>query len=597
MDWSNVISEIITADSAPMTELQAEVTSNQAKITTYKALESDATSLQTAVQGLEDSGTNVFTERTASMADSGSSWTPSASASTPTGSYSIDVTQLATQAMLTGATGISGPLSASSTVSGVTLATMNTATAVTAGTFTVNGQPITVSLTDSLQDVFNAIETATGTVSAAYNPTSDTSNPDTVTLTNSGGPLVLGAANDTSNFLQVMGLAGNGTDSVTSASALGSVSLSSPIASAGLKGTLSGQDSSGNGSFAINGVTISYNVNTDSLQDVIDRINGSSAGVTASFDSQTNQMVLVNNVTGNVGITASDNASAGNLLSVLGLASGSALQLGKNALFTVNNGPSRTALTNNLSSEDLGVSGLALSVNTEDTQTVQVAPDSASMTAAIQAFITAYNQFTTDIGTDTAITSNSSGTVTTSILSGNFEVSDWGQELQALTFGGGGSGTIQRLDQIGIGFSGTSNQLSITDSAQLQTALSSNPQGVAAFFQSGSSGLASTIDTYLSQVVTQNIGNQTDLTDTNSQLNDQISVLQTYLTNQQAALTAEFTAMESAIEQSQSEEAYISGITSSGSSSSSSAGSTISSSAYSTPSSTSSTSGSSSSSS
>jgi flagellar hook-associated protein 2 len=454
MDWSNVISEIITADSAPKTELQAEVTANQAKITTYKALESDATSLQTAVQGLEDSGTDVFAGRTASMADSGSSWTPSANQSTPTGAYAIDVTQLATQARINGAAGISGPLSASSNVSGVTLANMNTATAVTPGTFTVNGRPVTVSLSESLQDVFNAIETATGTVTAAYNPASDTSNPDTVTLTSTGGPLVLGAANDTSNFLQVMRLASNGTASVTSASALGSASLSSPLASAGLKGTLSGQDSSGNGSFAINGVTIDYNVNTDSLQDVIDKINGSSAGVTASFDTQTNQMALVNNVTGNVGIAASDTASAGNLLSVLGLAGGSMLQLGKNALFTVNSGPARAALTNDLSASDLGVSGLAVSVDTEDTQTIQVAPDTASMQTAIQAFITAYNQFASDISTDTAITSSSTGTVTTSILSGNFEVSDWGQELQALAFGGagGGSGSIQRLDQIGIGF-------------------------------------------------------------------------------------------------------------------------------------------------
>jgi len=594
MNWSNVVSEIIAADSAPKTELQAEVTANQAKITTYKALESDATSLQTAVQGLEDFGTNVFTARTATMAGSGS-WIPNASQSTPTGSYAIDVTRLATQAQLTGATGISGPLSASSTVSGVSIATMNTATPVIAGTFTVNGQPVRVSLTDSLQDVFDAITTAVGTVSAVYNPTTDLVNPDTVTLANSAGPLVLGAANDTSNFLQVMGLAGNGTASATSASALGSVSLSSPIATSGLKAGLSGQDLLGNGSFTVNGVGISYNVNTDSIQDVMNKITGSSAGVAASFDIQNNQIVLTNKMTGNIGISASDDSGSGNLLSALGLETGSSLVLGKSAQFTVNGGSPRTAMTNNLSSADLGVSGLSLSVNTEEKQTVQVAPDTGSMQTAIQAFITAYNQFASDISTDTAITANSTGSVTTSILSGNFEVSDWAQELKSIAFGstGGGSGAIQRLDQIGIGFSGISNQLGITDSALLQTALSSNPQGVAAFFQAGSSGFAGKVDTYLSHVVTQNIGNQKDLADTNSQLNDQISVLTTYLANQQAALTAEFMAMEKAIQQSQSEQAYISGITSSGSgssSSSSSSGSTISSSAYSTPSSASSSS-------
>ncbi len=267
------------------------------------------------------------------------------------------MTQLATEAQLNGAKGISSPLSSSSSVLGVTLASMNTATPVTAGTFTVNGQQITVSLSESLQDVFNAISTATGSVSAAYNPTSDLAHPDTVTLTSTGGPIVLGAANDTSNFLQVMGLSNNGTASVTSAGSLGSVSLSSPLASASLSSGLSGLDPSGNGSFVVNGVTINYNADTDTLQDVIDRINASSAEVTASFNAEQNQMVLTNNVTGDLGITASD--SEGNLLSTLGLTSGATLQRGKNAEFTVNGGPPQTSSTNSLTSAHLGVAGLS----------------------------------------------------------------------------------------------------------------------------------------------------------------------------------------------------------------------------------------------
>jgi flagellar hook-associated protein 2 len=591
MNWSNIISEIIQADSAPMTQLQANVTTNEAEITTYKALQNDVNSLQTAVQGLQDSSTNVFDARTATMTDSSSSWSPGAGQSTPTGSYAIDVTQLASEAQINGATGINGPLNPTSDVDNLTIANMDTATPVTAGTFTVNGQQVTVSLSESLQDVFTAITQAVGTVSASYDPTADK-----VKLMSTGAPLVLGAANDTSNFLQVMGLESNGTTSVSSASTLGSVSLSSPLASAGLGAAITGTDANGNGSFSINGVAIDYNVNTDTLQDVISRINASTAGVTASFDSDNNQLVLVNNVTGNIGLTASDNADSGNLLSVLGITSGETFQSGTDAQFTVNEGPTRTAASNNLSSTDLGVTGLSLSVNSLDTQTIQVAPDTASMTSAIQAFITAYNQFTSDITTDTQI-SSVNGTVTTSILSGNYEVTDWAQQLQSLAFGAvsGVSGTIQRLDQLGIGFSGTANQLSITDSALLQSTLSSNPQGVASFFQSGSSGFANTISTYLYDVLNENTDAQNDLTTTDSQLNEQISVLQDYLNEQQAALTAEFTAMESAIEQSQSESSYLSGISSgsSGSSSSSSSGSTISSSAFSTPSSSSSSSSSS----
>lgn len=581
MDWSTVISEIIQADSAPMTELQATVTENEAQKTTLGNLSTDMTSLQTAVQGLQDFGSNVFDAKTATVADSSSSWSASADATTPNGSYAIDVTKLASESQLSGATGISAPLSTSSDVDGVTLATMDTATAVTAGAFTVNGQQVTVSLSDSLQDVFNAISTATdGTVTAAYDPSTDE-----VSLSSTGGPIVLGAANDTSNFLQAMGLSSNGTDSVTSASALGSVSTTSPLASAGLSSAITGLDSSGNGSFSVNGVAISYNVNTDSLEDIIGLINNSNAGVTASFDAQEDQMVLTNNVTGDIGIAASD--TSGTLLASLGLTSAATLQSGNNAEFTVNGGPQRTSTSNNLTPSALGVSGLTVAANSVSAETINVAADTSSMQTALQGFITAYNQLQTDITTDTQI-SSSNGTVTTSILSGNYEVTDWAQNLRSIAFASisGLSGGVASLDDIGIGFSGTANQLSITDSAQLQSALANNPQGVASFFQSGTTGFANAINSYLNDALSQDTSSQNDLDNTNAQLNNQITVMQNQLNAEQAALTAEFTAMESAIEQSQSEESELAAIGSTSSSSSSgSSGSTISSSAYSTPSS------------
>ena len=51
------------------------------------------------------------------------------------------------------------------------------------------------------------------------------------------------------------------------------------------------------GSFSINSVTISYD-NTDSLQDVLDRINASDADVTASYNMLTDKIDLVSNKTG-----------------------------------------------------------------------------------------------------------------------------------------------------------------------------------------------------------------------------------------------------------------------------------------------------------
>jgi len=588
MNWGNTIDELIAADSGPVDTLEATETANKAKITSLGGLGTDLANLQTAVQGLGDYGTNVFAGRTATLVGSNtatSSWTPSAGANTPIGSYSIDVTRLATEAQLNGATGISAPLSSTSDVSGLTLANLPTATPVTAGTFTVNGQQVTVALTDSLQDALNAISTATGgTVTAAYNPTTDG-----VTLTSSSGSVVLGAANDSSNFLAALGLANNGTATVSSATALGALNLSSDLTSDNTLTPLSGLDSSGSGAFTINGVSFSYTAATMTLSTLIDQINNSAAGVTASYDTQQNRMVLVNNVTGDTGIAAAD--TTGNLLATLGLTTGATLQSGVDAQFTVNGGLTRTSPSNNLSSAALGVEGLSVAVDATGSQAIQVAPDTSGMQTAIQSFITAYNQLQTDITTDTQITSVS-GTVTTSILSGNSEVQDWGENLRSLVFASlpGLSGGITSLDNIGVGFTGTANQLSITDSATLQSALANNPAGVAAFFQSGSAGFTYALNGYLSNTITDNTEIQNDLETTDTGIDSQISVLNEQLTAERATLTAEFTAMEDAIQQSQDEAAQLSGSSSSSSSSSSSGGSTISSSAYSTPSSSSSSS-------
>jgi flagellar hook-associated protein 2 len=347
-----------------------------------------------------------------------------------------------------------------------------------------------------------------------------------------------------------------------------------------LKTALTGLDPSGNGSFTVNGVSISYNANTDTIQTIIGDINGSSAGVTASYDPQTDKMTLINNVTGDLGITAAD--VSGNLLSALGLGAGATLQRGNDAQFTVNGGPPRTSTVNQLSSADLGVPGLSVTVDSETTQTVQVAADTASMENAIQSFITAYNNLQTDIATDTQITSLN-GTVSTSVLSGNYDVTGWGEGLRSLAFGAlnSVSGTVKSLDAIGIGFTGTANQLSITDSNQLQAALANDPQDVAAFFQSGSSGLVSTIDTFVNSAISDNTTMQNDLKSTDSQIDDHISILQQQLAEEQQTLTTEFTAMEDAFQQAQAESASLLANTSSSSSSSSSSSNGINSSAFS----------------
>jgi hypothetical protein len=95
--------------------------------------------------------------------------------------------------------------------------------------FTVNGKQVTLATTDSLQQVFDKIATATSnTVTASYDSSVGQPTSDKITL-GSGSPIILGSATDTSNFLQVAQLFNNGTGSISSTSALGSVLLNCKI--------------------------------------------------------------------------------------------------------------------------------------------------------------------------------------------------------------------------------------------------------------------------------------------------------------------------------------------------------------------------------
>jgi len=568
-DWQSVVNQLISIDSTPITNLEAQETANNSQLAAFSQLSGDFTTLQNAATALQGDG--VFNGVSASSDTANSSWTATAANGTAAGNYTIDVTNLATPAYLTGQSNIADPLSATSVVSGVTMATMPTSTAVTAGTFTVDGQTVTVALTDSLQDVFDKISAATnGNVTASYNP-----GTDGITLASGdGSQVVLGAGNDTSNFLSVMHLANNTTDSVSSSSPLGSVAMGATLANADLKTALTGQDSSGNGAFSINGVSFTYNTGTSSLATIMSQINNSTAGVTASFDPTDDRLILTNNSTGDVGIGVSD--TSGNLMGALGLTTGSTFTHGQNAQFSINGGSTTASQSNVLAAAATGITGLSVTVNTLGSQTISVSPNTDAMTTAINGFISAYNTLQSDITSLTTISTGVTGTVSTSILSGNQEVPQWATDLRNLAFNAvsGVSGAITSLDQIGIGFSGTSNQLSVLDQTQLNNALSTEPTAVGAFFQNPTTGFAAEFNSFTANILQPTTGDlaveTAGLNQENADDATKISQLQIQLDAERTNLTNEFLAMQTAQSQAESDEEIINGLSGSSSSSSSS---------------------------
>ena len=428
-----------------------------------------------------------------------------------------------------------------------------------ASSFTINGATVAISSGESLTDIVNSISTAThGQVVGTL---SGTTGAFSLTLTAaSGGSINLGS--DTGTFFSQMHLSGASQYAVKSSSKVGAIVPSNTLAS---------NITSTTGAFTVNGVTLNYDASTDTLSTILGKINNSSAGVTASYDTVGNRIVLANNLTGNTGISVSD-LNGGNLMSKLNLTStSSSLSLGRNALFSVNGGSTISSASNTLDGSTFGAAGMSLTVNSLGTQTIQAATNPTNILTAINTLITAYNKLQTDIETDTLVTKDANGVATPALLSSNYEVYNWGRNIENTVFnaGSGLSGTIKSLANMGIGFTGTSRQLSIVDQSKLNQALSQKSSDVAAFFENGTIGFGAVNNVVISTMTSASTEHNSLSTQSTS-IGNQITLLQAQLTTQQAQLEKQFRAMESAYSKYQTELSAINSLSGSSGSSTSS---------------------------
>lgn len=553
-DWASTIDKLMELERIPVTRLEKEKTTNEKKSNALDILDTKMGALQNASKALKES--KLYTGRSASSTTSGSTWKIAASTGSAVGTYKIDVKHLATETKLTGTSDIGKGLFSSdvdrtgaipgSSPSGLTLGTLNTAVSPTAGTFTINGKQISVALTDSLEGVFQKIYDATeGNVSAAYD--TDT---DTFTLQAATGTITLGAANDTSNFLTVAKLANNNTGTIQSNGRLGTTDTRIALASANLNTSI-GADENGDGSFRINGVSIDYNVNTDSLAAILDKITTSSAGVTASYDAVADRVVFTNKTTGSTGIYLED--VSGGLVSALGLGSGTTLELGTNAEFSVNGGASLFSTSNTLDASAHGIQGLSITADTESAQTIKVSADTTSTKTAIETFISKYNDVQDYIDQQTRTTSTN-GKVTTSTLTSNREIQEWSRKLRSLAFSSlsGLSGGVDQLADIGIDFTSNTNKLEVKDSTKFASALETKANDLVEFFTSESTGFISRLDTYLTTIVGTDTktglldSQKTALTNSNTSIDKQIEELERRLTARRETYEESFNRLETA---------------------------------------------------
>lgn len=539
-DWKSVVDQLMELQQVPKTRLQTQQTTNTSKLSVFSSLRTQLSSLQTSVQAL--SGDSLFSQRVVDYSNEDLGWSASVADGTAAGDYKINVSKLATRAVRSGGSDIASTLSASSDVSGAVLSELRLGTAVTEGTFTVNGSQVDIETTDTLQDVFDKISTATGgAVTASYD-----SGTDRVTLSSSS-EITLGSAIDSSNFLGAFKLYNNGTDTITSSTDLGTISLDDTLDAAGLRDAITAVDGSGNGSFSINGVSIDFNVNDDSIRSIITRVNNSGAGVSMGYDAVNDRFSLTNATTGDVGIAVSE--SAGGLLSALGLTSASTFTRGTNAEFSVNDGGTIISASNVLDGSSHGITGLSVTATSLGEQTLTVSGDKSALDTGIRDFITKYNSVQSYIDNITKVSTSADGTVTAALMSNNRELTSLASDLRNKVFDSvsGLSGTIQRLANIGIDFEDSSSQLAVRDEAAFANAIENNSSDVASLFSSSTTGLSDRLDSYITQI-TQTNGlidvQETTLERQNRSLDTQIADVERRLEAERTRLEESFIRME-----------------------------------------------------
>jgi flagellar hook-associated protein 2 len=379
-----------------------------------------------------------------------------------------------TLASTLGAITLSDPTDSSNFLSATNLLTSNgTTTRVSSTAFTQQ-----ISLNKALADI-----TASG-IGVTATVTNDAGGkPNIVSLASTQGAITLGNGGDTSNFLNATSLSTSPPGATRASSqSLARINAGFTLANAGFFG---GAPAVGAHTIAINGANVSYDASSDTLGDLINRINSSAAGVTARYDSQTDLVQIQNNKSGALSITVAEDGAGGDLAAKLGLLTATAT-LGDNAEYKIDGGPAQTSPTNTVTTGS-GVTLTFTALTTPLTPaTVSVGQDTTSAVNAVKGFVADFNSVLAAIDAatkaDGAKENNRSG-----VLSGDASLRQLKATMRGLVTGSGLNlaGNFKTLSQVGFSFGavgsavGTTNTLQL-DETRFKTALANDPSSVQA---------------------------------------------------------------------------------------------------------------------
>ncbi len=340
MDWQPIVDKLLELEAIPKQRLESQKKENEAKVSDLGLLKSQLDSLRSASTALQSDA--LYNAR--SVQFSGGQFGLSATASTGalTGKFDVKVEALATNTEISSKNRTSQRLSKSLDLN-EKLKDLPLHASLTTGTFTVSGKTFNISSLDiTLQELLDQINDVDpdgdgNVITFAYDQNTDKLSVVTgidAADQNSSNLVVLGSSTDTSNFLRAFKLISEpASGTISSNNSLGSIDMTVSLANANFANAFAGL-TSGMGNFFIGegegAVRIDYDINNDSLAQVINRVNDSIANVFMYYDPVGDRFIVRNERAGSMGIVmhesedwdtiSSANRGSGNILQLMGLA-------------------------------------------------------------------------------------------------------------------------------------------------------------------------------------------------------------------------------------------------------------------------------------
>ncbi len=285
----------------------------------------------------------------------------------------------ATKTTVTGAAFTNSTVSLTNKIpnSGLSLAGLN-------GKFTING--IEIKIDDYTQLSFNDLMGIVNSSGAGVTMSYDSTTNQFKLVSNQTGAstVTLGASSDTSSFFDSLKLSAVKGAVKTSGTTAGTISATSIISQAGFTTAI------GAGVFTINNVPIYIDNTKDTVQDMMDKINRSGAGVTITYDSIRDKFMITSDSAERVRFGSTTDTS--NALAVMGFLAnyntpsemGSA---GQNAIVRID-GQTYNRSTNII---DDVLTGVTITATSLGTTTIEIDVDIDKAVTALATFIKSYN--------------------------------------------------------------------------------------------------------------------------------------------------------------------------------------------------------------